>query len=82
MDQSVARPDKVIYCAEDPQSPGSSHSHYKVSAMQLRVPTLGELMKARWPGSRNVAVRIQAGSGFAAWRPAAEIAVLCNINDD
>jgi Type I phosphodiesterase / nucleotide pyrophosphatase len=56
MDQSIARPDKVIYCAEDPQSPDSSHSHYKVSAVQLRVPTLGELMKARWPASRNVAV--------------------------
>ncbi|NUQ18968.1 MAG: alkaline phosphatase family protein, partial [Sphingomonas sp.] len=56
MDQSIARPDKVIYCAEDPNVPGSSHSHYQVSAMQLRVPTLGELMKARWPASRNVAV--------------------------
>jgi arylsulfatase A-like enzyme len=56
IDQSIARPDKVIYCAEDPNAPGSTHSHYQVSAMQLRVPTLGELMKARWPGSRNVAV--------------------------
>ena len=56
IDQSIVRPDKVIYCAEDPNVPGSSHSHYQVSAMQLRVPTLGELMKARWPASRNVAV--------------------------
>ncbi|HEX5259708.1 MAG TPA: alkaline phosphatase family protein [Sphingomicrobium sp.] len=56
IDQSVQRSDKIIYCAEDPSAPGSSHSHYQVSAVQLRVPTLGELMKARWPGSRNVAV--------------------------
>lgn len=56
IDQSIARTDKVIYCAEDPSVPGSSHTHYQLSAMQLRVPTLGELMKARWPGSRNVAV--------------------------
>jgi predicted AlkP superfamily pyrophosphatase or phosphodiesterase len=56
IDQSTARPDKVIYCAEDPQVAGSTHSKYKVSAMQLRVSTLGELIKARWPASRNVAV--------------------------
>jgi predicted AlkP superfamily pyrophosphatase or phosphodiesterase len=56
IDQSLQRPDKVIYCSEDPSMPGSTHSHYKLSAMQLRVPTLGELMKARWPASRNVAV--------------------------
>ena len=56
IDQSIARADKTVYCAEDPSAPGSSHSHYALSAMQLRVPTLGELMKARWPASRNVAV--------------------------
>ena len=56
IDQSAQRPDKVIYCAEDPSAPGSSHSHYQVSASRLRVPTLGELMKAQWPTSRNVAV--------------------------
>ncbi|HYX45669.1 MAG TPA: alkaline phosphatase family protein [Sphingomicrobium sp.] len=56
IDQSVQRPDKVIYCSEDPQVPGTSHSHYTVSSMNLRVPTLGELMKAEWPSSRNVAV--------------------------
>jgi predicted AlkP superfamily pyrophosphatase or phosphodiesterase len=56
IDQSVPRADKVIYCSEDPSAPGSTHSHYRLSAMQLRVPTFGELMKARWPASRNVAV--------------------------
>jgi hypothetical protein len=56
IDQSVQRPDKTIYCAEDATAPGSSSKHYKLSPVNLRVPTLGELMKARWPSSRNVAV--------------------------
>jgi hypothetical protein len=56
VDQSVQRPDKVIYCAEDPNVPGSTHSSYQVSPVQLRVPTLGELMKGRWRASRNVAI--------------------------
>ena len=56
IDQSVQRADKAIYCAEDESAPGSTHKNYKVSAAHLRVPTLGELMKARWPQSRNVAV--------------------------
>ncbi len=33
-----------------------ARSRYKVSPKHLLVPTLGELMKARWPGSRSVAV--------------------------
>lgn len=56
IDQSIAREDKIVYCAEDERAPGSSSSHYKVSPDHLMVPTLGDLMKARWPGSRNVAV--------------------------
>src|SRR3954470_12813752 len=56
IDQSLGRSDKSVYCAEDERSPGSSSSSYKVSALHLRVPTLGERMKARWPTSRNVAV--------------------------
>ncbi|MEP7130183.1 MAG: alkaline phosphatase family protein, partial [Sphingomicrobium sp.] len=56
VDQSVQRADKTIYCAEDPEAPGSTHSSYQVSPVQLRVPTLGELMKTRWPASRNVAI--------------------------
>src|SRR5690242_4184299 len=56
IDQSLSRPDKTVYCSEDANTPGSSSRHYKVSAVNLRVPTLGELMKARWPQSRNVAV--------------------------
>lgn len=56
VDQSLARADKNVYCSEDPQVSGSTSSNYTVSPIQLRVPTLGELIKARWPQSRNVAV--------------------------
>jgi predicted AlkP superfamily pyrophosphatase or phosphodiesterase len=56
IDQSIQRPDKNVYCAEDESVPGTSSTAYKVSPKQLLVPTLGELMKVRWPASRNVAV--------------------------
>ncbi len=55
-DWSAAREDKRIYCAEDERVPGSTHSDYKVSAVHLKVPTLGDLLKKISPGSRNVAV--------------------------
>ncbi|MEO8176929.1 MAG: alkaline phosphatase family protein [Sphingomicrobium sp.] len=55
-DRTAARADKTIYCAEDESVPGSTSDNYTVSAKHLRVPTLGDLMKARWPGTRNVAV--------------------------
>jgi predicted AlkP superfamily pyrophosphatase or phosphodiesterase len=56
IDQSIARPDKTVYCAEDETQPGTSSTAYKVSPRHLLVPTLGELMKASWPASRTVAV--------------------------
>jgi predicted AlkP superfamily pyrophosphatase or phosphodiesterase len=56
IDQSVTRDDKTVYCAEDETVAGTSSTHYKVSADHLMVPTLGDLMKQRWPQSRNVAV--------------------------
>jgi len=55
-DQSIGRSDKSVYCAEDESQPGTSSIAYKVSPKHLMVPTLGELMKAKWPGSRSVAV--------------------------
>jgi len=55
-DQSVARTDKSVYCAEDERTPGSNSSKYTVSPYHLLVPTLGELVKQRWPTSRSVAV--------------------------
>src|SRR3954454_14061046 len=56
IDQKVDRSDVSVYCAEDESVPGTSSIAYKVSPKHLLVPTLGELMKARWPGSRTVAV--------------------------
>lgn len=50
------RGDKPIYCAEDPRDPASSSRNPVVSAYHLKVPTLGEMMKAASPASRNVAV--------------------------
>lgn len=56
IDQSVARDDKLVYCAEDPDVPGSSSRNYTPSLKQLRVPTLGDRMKAADPASRVIAV--------------------------
>ena len=56
IDQSIARADKTVYCAEDESVPGTTSTNYQVSAKHLLVGTLGELMKRRWPKSRNVAV--------------------------
>jgi len=55
-DLNTARSDKAIYCAEDERVAGSSSSSYTVSPVHLKVPTLGELMKANSPASRVVAV--------------------------
>ncbi len=56
IDQGVERPDKQVYCAEDARLPGSSSSHYSVSAVNLKVPTLGDRLKNRDPRSRVVAI--------------------------
>jgi len=55
-DQSAARGDKAIYCAEDERVPGSTSKNYKLSAEHLRGPTLGDLIKRESPASRNVAI--------------------------
>ena len=51
-----ARGAKPIYCAEDERDPRSSAKDPVVSAWHLKVPTLGEYLKADNPASRNVAV--------------------------
>ena len=51
-----ARGTKPIYCAEDERDPKSSPKDPVVSAFHLKVPTLGEYLKAANPASRNVAV--------------------------
>ena len=56
-DLSVARADKVVYCAEDETVPGTTHDgQYTVSDKHLLVPTLGERMKAANPAIRVVSV--------------------------
>ena len=55
-DPGIARADKRVYCAEDASDPASTSRDPVVSAQFLKVPTLGEYMKAVWPLSRNVAV--------------------------
>lgn len=55
-DPGIARADKRIYCSEDLSDPESTSRNPVVSAGLLKVPTLGELMKAANPASRNVAV--------------------------
>ncbi|MGY4396522.1 putative AlkP superfamily pyrophosphatase or phosphodiesterase [Sphingomonas sp. UYAg733] len=55
-DQATPRAGKSVYCAEDESVPGSSASNYTVSAKHLKVPTLGERMKAADPRTRVVSV--------------------------
>jgi predicted AlkP superfamily pyrophosphatase or phosphodiesterase len=45
-----------VYCAEDERDPASTAKDPVVSPWHLRVPTLGDRMKAANPASRNVAV--------------------------
>jgi predicted AlkP superfamily pyrophosphatase or phosphodiesterase len=47
--------ERSVYCAEDERRSASSHERV-VSAEHLRVPTLGDRLKARDPQSLNVAV--------------------------
>jgi predicted AlkP superfamily pyrophosphatase or phosphodiesterase len=56
VDLKTARADKTVYCSEDERVPGSSSSSYTVSPWHLKVPTLGERMKATAPATRVVAV--------------------------
>ncbi len=56
IDQSTGRADKMVYCSEDESVPGSDHDHYTVSDTHLKVPTLGERMKAADPRTRVVSV--------------------------
>ena len=55
-DPGLTRADKKVYCAEDERDPASTSRDPVVSAAHLRVPTLGEYMKAADPASRNVAI--------------------------
>ncbi len=56
IDQRVGRPDKTVYCSEDERVAGSTHDSYTVSDMHLKVPTLGERIKAADGDARVVSV--------------------------
>lgn len=55
-DLTLKRADKSVYCVEDEHDPASTPGDPVVSAVHLRVPTLGERMKAANLATRNVAV--------------------------
>ncbi|MET0250486.1 MAG: alkaline phosphatase family protein [Sphingobium sp.] len=55
-DLGAARPDKLIYCAEDESRPGTDHERYQASPAHLRVPTLGGRMKAADTATRVVSI--------------------------
>jgi predicted AlkP superfamily pyrophosphatase or phosphodiesterase len=56
VNHKAGRPDTMVYCAEDERVPGSNHDSYTASDIHLRVPTLGERMKAANPAARVVSV--------------------------
>ena len=55
----IGRAQKRIYCSEDERDPASSPDDPVVSPWHLKVPTLGERLKAASPASRNVAVSVK-----------------------
>ena len=66
------RPDKLVYCAEDERAPGTDSDHYKLSAVHLRVPTLGDMLKKVSPASaassaRRASARADAGPKPCSW---------------
>jgi len=63
VDQSLTRANRTVYCAEDerlappnPAAAAGTAGSYAVSPVHLRSQTLGDMLKARSPGSLNVAV--------------------------
>jgi predicted AlkP superfamily pyrophosphatase or phosphodiesterase len=55
-DQSIARSDKSVYCAEDETQPGTDSENYVASPLHLKAPTLGGRMKIANPATRVVSV--------------------------
>jgi len=56
IDQSLTRPEKVLYCAEDPDAAGATARDYVPSNRYLKVPTLGGRMKAASPAAKVISV--------------------------
>lgn len=59
VDYDAPREDKVVYCVEDESVPGTKSDDYRVSAVHLGVPTLGDRMKAADPRSRVISVSVK-----------------------
>ncbi|MDO9441462.1 MAG: alkaline phosphatase family protein [Beijerinckiaceae bacterium] len=55
-DPKAPRPDKMVYCVEDENQPGTDSQNYVVSPVHMRVPTLGGRMKLANPATRVVSV--------------------------
>lgn len=55
-DLSLTRADKKVYCSEDPTVAFTDSKNYKVSIQYLKVPTLGDRMKALNPHSRVISI--------------------------
>lgn len=55
-DLSLPRAEKAVYCSEDVTDPASSPKDPVVTPANLKVPTLGDRLKAANKASRNVAV--------------------------
>ena len=55
-DLSLTRAKKAVYCAEDVTKTAADPKDYVASAVHLKVPTLGDRLKAAAPAVRNVAV--------------------------
>ncbi len=59
IDHDAPREDKAVYCAEDESAPGTTSDDYRVSPVHLKVPTLGDRLKAADPRSRVVSVSVK-----------------------
>ena len=55
-DLGLTRDKKAVYCAEDETQTAANPNDYVASAVHLKVPTLGDRLKAANPATRNVAV--------------------------
>lgn len=56
VDRAAPRADKSIYCAEDERIAGTTSNDYRLSAVHLRVPTVGERLKRASPASRVIGI--------------------------
>lgn len=71
-DQSIARADKQVYCAEDETRPGTDSGNYIASPIHLKMPTLGGRMKAANPATRVVSVAGKDRAAIMMGGPAAD----------